>query len=347
VEEIVSNGPTGSLFTKVPKTKLKQLGRRDCLRKLGIGGSRLGAGGSATGYRSRRCQLENQLASGQPTAQEQRPHTSPPQAGPWRPPARGSSSRRGWSWQRQEPLRQNAVTLRRGRTTPTARPVARRAHAAGTGTRPRQLADGATWEQRPSERGYPERLTPEADFFPIGKPWIRPLLDQAPLDRGPLDRGLGRSGGSCDRRPLDRAPIGKSFPMKMRLKAAASTTTFIPAALDDPGRPGLASRCRFDSPLPSRANAARAAHSQGRSSGRFRAVRSLDRQETPGCRTGGPTPEPAPSVEPDSDGESPQGKGPAPGALGLTTIPVSIVSEDSHPRSGSHQARGVLNPGPA
>ena len=298
VEEIVSSGPDRIIVYEGAEDKLKQLGS-GLLEKLGIGGSSWEQE-ERDRYRQSAVPVENQLASGQPTAQEQRrfqPATSRAVAATREEELEYVELER----QRQEPLRQRRYLDEDD--DPYAPPGGERASRGWDGDETAANEPRGYVEQRPSERGYPERAYPERTFSDRETLDQAPL-DQAPLDRGPLDRGLGDQSLG-DRRPLDRAPIERASDER-RFEGRRFNDDIDTGSLDDL-RPAGLDPDRFDSPLPSRANAARPL--TPRASQRPLPRRpSLDRQEPLDVEPE-PYAEPAPSVEPDSDGESPQGQG--------------------------------------
>jgi len=298
VDEIVSSGPDRIIVYEGAEDKLKQLGS-GLLEKLGIGGASWEQE-ERDRYRQSAVAVENQLASGQPTAQEQRriqPATSRAVAATREEELEYVELER----QRQEPLRQRRYLDEDddAYAPPGGERASRGWNETGT-NEPRGYG-----EQRPGERGYPERTYPEQAYpkriSADGESLDRGPLDRSPLDRTPLDRGLG------DRNPIDRAPIERGS-AERRFEGRRFNDDV------DEDLAGDINPARFDSPLPSRANPARPL--TPRASQRPVPRRPpLDRQEPLDVEPE-PYAEPPPSLEPESDGESPQGQGRRPGPSG-------------------------------
>jgi len=142
VEEIVQQRPRPIIVYEGAEDKLINWGS-GLLEELGIGGFPAGSKEERDRYRQSGGAIENQLASGQPTALRTAPHpaaTSRAVAATREEELESSS----WSGKRQEPLR-NAVTRRGRKPTPTPRPWRASLTRPGTGTRPLANRDrGAT-----------------------------------------------------------------------------------------------------------------------------------------------------------------------------------------------------------
>ncbi|MEY4430140.1 MAG: hypothetical protein RLZZ533_76 [Cyanobacteriota bacterium] len=160
VEEIVSSGPDRIIVYEGAEEKLKQLGT-GLLEKLGVGGPSWEQE-ERERYRLNAVPVENQLAAGQPTAQEQQRRIQP------------ATNRR---FEPEEDYDYVEVEQRREREP----------------LRQRRYLDEDPFEPRPEPRleprSEPRREPLDARREPMGEPPRRRYVrDEAPLDVEPLDQ---------------------------------------------------------------------------------------------------------------------------------------------------------------
>ena len=152
VEEIVSSGPDRIIVYEGAEEKLKQLGT-GLLEKLGVGGPSWEQE-ERERYRLNAVPVENQLAAGQPTAQEQQRRIQP------------ATNRR---FEPEEDYDYVEVDQRREREP----------------LRQRRYLDDDPFEPRPEPRREPLEVRRD----PMGEPPRRRYVrDEAPLDVEPLDQ---------------------------------------------------------------------------------------------------------------------------------------------------------------
>jgi len=155
VEEIVSSGPDRIIVYEGAEEKLKQLGT-GLLEKLGVGGPSWEQE-ERERYRLNAVPVENQLAAGQPTAQEQQRRIQP------------ATNRR---FEPEEDYDYVEVEQRREREP----------------LRQRRYLDDDPFEPR-EERRAELRAEPQPRREPLGEPPRRRYVrDEAPLDVEPLDQ---------------------------------------------------------------------------------------------------------------------------------------------------------------